>query len=68
MHYENDGCMLEVRSPARRIQFLDNEMAALQLRINAMIQLNDEPEELTEIGLSDGAGDIVHDDFNEPTD
>ena len=33
--FQNDGCMTEIRSPARRILYLEDEMTALQLRMNA---------------------------------
>lgn len=63
--FQNDGCMTEIRSPARRILYLEDEMTALQLRMNAIMQ-GEEPNRIAEIALAGDVDDIVEENFVEP--
>ena len=56
--FKNDGCMEEIRSPRRRLAYLEDAAGELQRRID-LIMVGQEEENTHEIALSGDVNELV---------
>ena len=58
--FKVDGCMTEIRSPRRRLAYLNNAVEELQRRIDS-VMTGEEAENMQEIALSGDANELIED-------